>query len=229
MEEQNITEEKDPKTVRFSDAAWFKPGLDVIIGGVGSIGSHLAYFLARQGCVLHLFDMDVVEEVNLGGQLHTSIYQGILKTNSTVQFLNEYAPNTKVTEYTKYEESSIYSKYMFSCFDNMVARRVMFENWKKAKNPDKIFIDGRMGAESAQLFLVTPDKIEQYEKELFEDSAVPDAPCTYKSTTHCGSLLASLMVAGFNNHFANQVSRVPYRTVPFKTEINLQLFQFNMI
>lgn len=229
MEEQKITEEKDPKTVRFSDAAWFKPGLDVIIGGVGSIGSHLSYFLARQGCVLHLFDMDVVEEVNLGGQLHNIENAGNKKTFSIRTFLDTYAKDTKIFDYDRYEESSIYSKYMFSCFDNMQARKTMFENWKKSNKPDKIFIDGRMGAESAQLFLVTPDRIEQYEKELFDDSVIPDAPCTYKSTTHCGSLLASLMVAGFNNHFANQVSRVAYRSVPFKTEINLQLFQFNTV
>lgn len=224
-----IIEAKNPKTVRFSDAAWFKPGTSVIIGGVGSIGSHLAYFLSRQACNLHIFDMDNIEEVNLGGQLFSSYSVGIPKTHAVKDFLTGYGESKLVESYDKYTSDSIYGKYMFSCFDNMEARKTMFENWKKSVQPDKIFIDGRMGAETAQFFLVTPDKTEAYEKELFEDSAVPDAPCTYKSTTHCGALLAAYMVAGFNNHIANLNSRVAYRAVPFKTEINLQLLNFNKI
>ena len=68
MEIAEIKEEKkiiNQKTVRFSDAIWYKPGISVIIGGVGSIGSHLSYYLGRQECDMYLYDMDSVDEVNL--------------------------------------------------------------------------------------------------------------------------------------------------------------------
>jgi len=219
--------EKNPRTVRFSEAIWFEPGIEVVIGGVGSIGSHLAYFLSRQVCNLHLFDMDVVDATNLGGQLYPESTEGMQKTTALDNFLGNYGQSKEISTYDKYQEDSIYSKYMFSCFDNMEARRIMFENWKKNTNPNKIFIDGRMSAEMGQAYFVTADKTEEYEKTLFVDAAVPDAPCTYKSTTHCGALLAAYMVSGFNNHIGNSKLKVPYREVPFKAEFNLQLFKFD--
>ena len=178
--------EKNPRTVRFSEAIWFEPGIEVVIGGVGSIGSHLAYFLSRQACNLHLFDMDVVDATNLGGQLYPESTEGMQKTTALDNFLGNYGQSKEISTYDKYQEDSIYSKYMFSCFDNMEARRIMFV-----------------------------------------DAAVPDAPCTYKSTTHCGALLAAYMVSGFNNHIGNSKLKVPYREVPFKAEFNLQLFKFD--
>ena len=62
--------DRNQKTVRFSDAHWYSPGIEVLIGGVGGIGSHLAYYLGRQECELYIYDMDLISEVNIGGQLY---------------------------------------------------------------------------------------------------------------------------------------------------------------
>lgn len=52
-------------TVRFSEAYFYKPKVEVIILGLGGIGSWVALNLARLECNLHLFDYDVIDEVNL--------------------------------------------------------------------------------------------------------------------------------------------------------------------
>jgi hypothetical protein len=54
------------KTVRFSSAPWYSPGIEVFLGGVGGIGSWLALLLARQEANLYIFDFDRIEETNLG-------------------------------------------------------------------------------------------------------------------------------------------------------------------
>lgn len=219
--------DRNQKTVRFSDAHWYSPGIEVLIGGVGSIGSHLAYYLGRQECELYIYDMDLVSEVNIGGQLYPVNKLLEKKTQITKEMVKLLSDNTNVHTFDRFTEDSMASEYMFSCFDNMVARKVFFESWCKVDSKDKIFIDGRMNFQQGQVFVVTHDRIEDYKKELFNDSEVKDAQCTMKSTTFCGSLVAALMTAVFNNYMGNKLSGIPLGDYPFKTDYNLQTFKFD--
>lgn len=213
------------KTVRFSDAPWYQPGISVVIGGVGSIGSHVAYYLGRQECDIILYDMDIVDEVNLAGQLFRISDIGKKKTEITKDMIFQLSGNKKVEVFGEFTSDSLIGNYVFSCFDNMKARKLFFDAWCALDDPDKVFIDGRTNAEQAQIFIVTPDRIDRYKKELFEDSEVPDLACTYKSTTFCAGMVASFMVAGFNNLMASKASGFQIADYPFKTEYNLQLFK----
>jgi hypothetical protein len=126
----------------------------------------------------------------------------------------------------KYDSDSIKHRYMFSGFDNMQARKDMFNNfivyvnsWKEDGGSETpIFIDGRLSAEQLQIFCVTPDKIEEYKKHLFNDDEVEDAPCTFKQTSHAAAMIASHMVGFFTNHYTNNVIGEIVRDVPFKWE-----------
>lgn len=86
-----------------------------------------------------------------------------------------------------------------------------------------IFIDGRLRAEQMQIFCVTPNRIEEYEKHLFDDSEVEDAPCTLKQTSHSAAMIGAHMTAFFTNHLTNNYSGDIDRTVPFLWEYFIPL------
>jgi hypothetical protein len=110
------------------------------------------------------------------------------------------------------------TNFMFSAFDNMDARKLMFSQWKRVNSEDKIFIDGRLLAEQLQIFCVTSDKAELYEKEhLFDSSEAIEAPCTFKQTSHTAAMIASHMTGFFTNHLSNLVEPGT-REVPFYWE-----------
>lgn len=214
------------QTVRFKDALWFpKEEMDTqcIVGGAGGIGSWLTLLLARAGFNPTVFDHDVLEEHNMGGQLYDSISVGKNKVVALSTIVKDFSGTEIDILASKYDETSVAHTYMFSGFDNMLARKHMFENFVQyvegydgVETP--IYIDGRLSAEQLQIFCVTPDRIEMYKNHLFNDSEIEDAPCTLKQTSHAAAMIASHMVGFFTNHYANNVIGEQIREVPFKWE-----------
>ena len=208
---------------RFKDAPWF-PQRDelVMIGGAGGIGSWLAFFLTRAGFKPTIYDFDVIEEHNVGGQLFRNSDVGLPKVSALFNIIKEFCGSEINTFNERIDENSPTHYFMFSAFDNMRARKDLFEVWKKSI-PNcpvtPIFIDGRLTMEQLQIFCVTPDKIEEYEQNhLFDDSEVEDAPCTMKQTSHSAAMIASHMVGAFTNHITNIYEREIIRDVPFYYE-----------
>lgn len=210
---------------RFSDAPWFNNPQEIVVGGAGGIGSWVALFLARIGHSLILYDNDVIEEVNLAGQFYGKKQINKNKAVATAENISFFAP-TSVQVLGEYTASSgLVSDIMFSCFDSIKARKLMFEAWKE--NPDRIaFIDGRMLAEDGQVFCVTPATETEYEQHLFDDSEVQDAPCSFKATSHCGALIASLMVNCLNSILTNLAYEEEIRPVNFQSSFCLSLMNF---
>ena len=210
----------NPRSVRFSDASWYRPGIDVIIGGAGGIGSWLSLFLGRQECNIYLYDDDTIDETNLGGQLYSTNMIGKTKAGATAELVKSFA-GKDIDIMGKYDDASVTCPAVFACFDNMASRKLMFEKW--AEFPKKqIFIDGRMLAENFQIIAVTSDTIEKYrEEELFEDSEVEEERCSMKATSHCGAMIAGYMVSVFNNYVANILEKGNFREVPFKMYYDL--------
>lgn len=214
-------------SVRFSDTEWYHPGIPVLIGGAGGIGSWLTFFLARQECKIYLHDVDSVDETNLGGQLYGSNYIGKHKVESMQEISLNFCNNEDIFSMGEFNEDSFPMSIMFSAFDNMKARKIMFEKWKSMPNRE-IFIDGRMLCESGQVFAVQKNNEKRYEEELFEDSEVEDQACSMKATSHCGALTASLMVSMFNNYVTNVKRKEYFREVPFKTCFGLPLIMLDV-
>lgn len=220
-----------PQFDRFKDAAWFpKDGETVMIGGAGGIGSWLAIFLTRAGFDVMIHDFDVIEEHNLGGQLFRHSDIGKFKVVALYEIIKEFNNKEINTNVIPISISSPTHHFMFSAFDNMKARQDLFEVWKRSI-PNcpvtPIFIDGRLEMEQLQIFCVTPDKISEYEENLFNDSEVQDAPCTMKQTSHCAAMIASLMTAFFTNHMTNIYERNRDRDVPFYHEFYIPLSMTN--
>lgn len=204
---------------RFKDAPWFpKQEERVMIGGAGGIGSWLAFLLVRAGFLPTLYDFDVIERHNVGGQLFKHSDVGKKKVSAVADLVKEFCGNEMDTFAERITRDSPTHYFCFSAFDNMKARRDMFEVWKRSisgcpRTP--LLIDGRLTLEQVQIYSVTPDRVSQYEETLFEDSEIEDAPCTLKQTSHTAAMIASHMTAIFTNHLANIYEGENHRDVPF--------------
>lgn len=211
---------------RFSQIVWAEPAKSttVTVVGVGGIGSWLSLFLSRAGYNVQMIDNDKVERHNIGGQLFSKKNEHDFKTHAMLGIINEFSPGTTTTavcskfKYSNVEGSSV----IVSAVDNMATRKEILEGWKKhlssagAFCPVKLFVDGRMMAEQFQVFFVTPGRIAEYEKTLFNDAEVPDEPCTNKATTHFGAGIAYTITKGINNFLAIEAGEP--RELPFKVE-----------
>lgn len=219
---ETITQPIDVQKSRFRDASWFEKvetlKTGIVIGGAGGIGSWVVFFLSRilsNDTPIFLYDFDRVELVNMAGQFFEKKNVGSLKVDALIENIKHYSNYKSIHPMKQYDELGIVSPIMFSCFDNMKARKLMFEGWKEEakKNPSEaIFIDGRLLAEQLQVFFVTPEFTEEYEKYLFDDSEVEDTSCSYKQTTHFAATIGAKMVQGFTNWISNE------GTIPFYYE-----------
>lgn len=237
----------ETQSSRFKDAPWFpKEDTPIVVGGAGGIGSWLTLLLARANFNPVVYDFDRVEEHNMGGQLVSKSNVGDYKVTALQDVLVHFADTRGTMLSERFDKNSMQAHYMFSAFDNMQARKDMFTSWcdyvkewkewgdavEDGESINKhipIFIDGRLTAEQMQVFCVTPDRIEEYKEYLFDDSEVPDAPCTLKQTSHSAAMIASNMVGFFTNHYTNNVVGDIDRKVPFMWEYFIPINYYNVI
>ena len=189
----------------FNSAPWFDSSYRVVIGGLGNIGSWTSLLMARMGYELYLYDFDTVEHRNVGSQFYGPGDVGKTKEQAMKEHIRVVAGNAKVNLMGKYEENSLADNIMIACFDKMLPRKQMFDKWlnfqlkKTVRDPKEvnIFIDGRSLAEVGTVFAVksVPDA-KEYEKTLFSDDEDigPAQVCSFKSTSHNGSMIASMKV-----------------------------------
>ena len=211
------------ENLRFQGLDWYSQDNApvVVVGGAGGIGSWLSFFLARANFNVTLSDFDIVEEHNIGGQLFKRSQIGKYKAEAVGRNVSEFSTNTINAQIVKITEETATHEFMFSAFDNMDARRAMFKVWKRSWNNMNrpIFIDGRLNAEQFQIFCVTPENADEYERiHLFNDSEVEDAPCSAQQTTHTAAMIAGHMVGFFTNHITNINLREEVREIPFMYE-----------
>ena len=211
------------ENLRFQGLDWYSQDNApvVVVGGAGGIGSWLSFFLARANFNVILSDFDTVEEHNIGGQLFKRNQIGMYKAEAVGRNVSEFSTNTINAQIGRITEETATHEFMFSAFDNMDARRAMFKVWKRSWNSMNrpIFIDGRLNAEQFQIFCVTPENADEYEKvHLFNDSEVENAPCSAQQTTHTAAMIAGHMVGFFTNHITNINLRDEVREIPFMYE-----------
>ena len=117
---------------------------------------------------------------------------------------------------------------MIGGFDNMTARRAFYGSWKRevlGSIPDErknfLLIDARLAAEELQVFCITGvDQflMKKYEEEwLFDDSEADETPCSYKQTSFCANMTASIIVNLVVNFVANKCNPLIERELPFYT------------
>lgn len=208
---------------RFKDAPWFNKSnqdINVLIGGAGGTGSWSALFLVRAGFLPFVYDFDTYDEGNLAGQLCKTTDVGKAKVNALADTIELLCGEKIISMNERYTKESLTHNFIFSCFDNMAARRLMYHKWKDVYKGDKnaILIDARLLMEQLQVYCVTGDRADEYEKTLFMDSEVPEEPCSLRQTSHTAAMIASHMVGFFTNHITNINEGNKVRSVPFMWE-----------
>lgn len=214
---------------RFRGAVWFDKvkQFDIIIGGVGGIGSFLALLLSRlTPNTISLYDNDIISDVNMSGQFYRTSDIGYSKVESLQRSVRMYSDYYCSTCKELYMNNSITAEIMFSCFDNMEARKAMYNNWKNDNK--ELFIDGRLAFEEFQIFAIQKNDVismETYEKDwLFDSSEAEPTLCSQKQTTHMASMIASLMTNIYINYCYNLTNPIMERVVPFLTRYDATLF-----
>lgn len=217
---------------RFSSACWADVVAEktVTLAGLGGIGSFVAFLLSRLNIAdLRMFDGDVVERVNMSGQLCSIDNINQAKTISVCQILRKFSNFSRYITYTRnFDTTDLGTDIMICGFDNMEARRIFFEVWKtclqKSDAIDKkhyLFIDGRLAAESFQIYCIQGDdsyNIQKYEQEcLFTDEEAETTVCSYKQTSFCANMIASYITNLFVNFCVNEKNEYLTRPLPFKT------------
>lgn len=225
---------------RFKGLPWFDKisQSTIFIGGAGGISSWLALFLARTGARIVVIDNDTVEIENLAGQCYgkEDIEKPKVKAISDV-ITRLCGENNVVSLESLVDENEgqwrqIVPKCDVVCvgFDNLKARRLIYEHWKAHGRDNSLFVDGRLSAENGQIFVLDKTNKEEdflaYEQTYFPDSERIELPCTMKATTHCGALIASLMTSQITNWFNNQTPDTMPRDV-VNMEFHLQLMLFD--
>lgn len=217
-------------TSRFSGAIWYDKikEQDVTVVGVGGIGSWTSLLISRLGVKsLTLYDDDTVELGNISGQFYSSNDVDRFKVDAIQAAINRYSVYYNATSINqKFESNSMVSPVVISCLDSMSARRTVFNAWRCAVNnsEDKskfLFIDGRLSAETLQVFAVPGDDdsaIKRYKESIFPDYEADTEVCSYKQTSFMANMIASLITNVFVNYVASTIDGGAARAVPFKTE-----------
>lgn len=220
---------------RQKDFPWMSPQ-DIIVIGAGGIGSWTAMLLARIGHNIQLFDMDTVESHNIGGQLFSAQDVGSQKTSALSRMIHSYCPGVTIDTFGEYSEYTYSSHTVILAVDNMKVRKTAVDMWHQYQlsYPDKtkpnILIDGRLEGEQGIIYaLDSVNDIERWRKEWFPDEKIPDGPCTMRSTSYNGAMMAANIVAILNNKIANKKCNDDIREVPYKIEYGFPGFVYDVI
>jgi hypothetical protein len=230
-------------TSRFSQAIWYDKIITkrVALAGIGGIGSYVGFLLSRLNIEkLYIYDPDIVEEVNMSGQLYSISDVNKPKVQALRSMISNYSLYYKTIAHEElYNPTAHMATEIMMCgFDNMAARKLYFESWlafveefPKIKE-NCLFIDGRLAAEEFQVFAIIGNDeraINEYkDKWLFTDTEAEHTLCSYKQTTFMANMIASVMVNLFVNFVANQCSPIIERDVPFKTTYSADTMYFNV-
>lgn len=234
----------DESTSRFSGAEWYEEikNQRVIIAGIGGIGSNVAFQLARMTPErMVLYDPDIVETVNMSGQLFSHSSVGTYKVEAIARMIAQYTSTRSVYSISRrFTEEDNAGPVMICGFDNMGARKTFFEKWysfvqdSSPEYKDKcLFIDGRLSIDTIQVLCIkgTDDyNINRYKEEyLFNDTEADSTICSLKQTTYLASMIGSIIVNLFTNFVANTLEPVIPYDLPFFTEYDAQNMIFKTI
>lgn len=234
----------DETSSRFSSAIWAEAIKKEVItlAGIGGIGSYVGFLLSRvKPERIIIYDPDIVDSTNMSGQLYSRLSVGNSKVSALNEFMRNYSSYYSTYVYSsEFNRSSPASPVMICGFDNMSARKTFYESWKiyvesiaEEDQHDALFIDGRLAAEEFQVFCIKGDDfyhMKQYEdKWLFSDEEADNTICSYKQTSHCASMIASIIVNLFVNFVANKCEPLIERDLPFLTSYDASTMYFKTI
>lgn len=234
----------DESTTRFSGAEWYNEiqKKSIIVAGCGGIGSNVSFQLARMHpASIVLYDDDVVETVNMAGQLFSRNDVGKAKVDAMLDMISLYTNMQNIYALRqRFEPNTEAGDIMICGFDNMSARKTFFEAWKNHvyRKPEEyrkncLYLDGRLSIDTLQVLCITGDdftNMARYENEyLFSDEDADATVCSMKQTTYLACMIGSVMVNLFTNWAAGLLDPIMPYDLPFFTEYDAQNMIFKTV
>ena len=177
--------------------------------GCGAIGSSAATQLARSGAInFFLYDMDKVEDVNVGASQYDNRHVGIEKVKALGYILQDINPEARIDCMNGYFKEYCYNgdkDIAILAFDTMNVRmeavKILCAN---AKQKPMCIIDGRMGAEHYQQYIIPKPDIKKYEKVWYNDEEMSSDPCNAKATSYCSNMSGSFIANAIRKFVTGQ-------------------------
>lgn len=192
------------------------PRAEVTFVGVGGIGSFAATAVAKLGIPkLTLIDPDIVEEHNAPNQFHALTNMGepkvaALATEIASHIGTEAIPyQARIGEHGWETESGLTlppnpQGVVVSGFDNMAARKRLWEQKIKLNPQVELYVDGRLDGQRILIYTVNPTNvtdIEKYEATLKDDSEIEAAACTERGLIDVGFQVGALICRQIRKHY----------------------------
>ena len=167
----------------------------ITIIGCGGIGSPTAITLAKVGCQnLTLIDPDEVEEHNLPNQFFRLSDIDKTKVRACQGIISQFTECSIRIVPELFIDQNL-SGVVISGVDSMKARKNI---WSKIRYNLEVplYIDGRIGGETLEIFTIRPNQLEDiefYEQWLFTDEETAELPCTARAIMYTGFIIGGLI------------------------------------
>lgn len=171
-------------------------GTPITIIGAGAIGSFTTLSLAKMGFGnITVYDHDTIEIENMNSQFYRRSDVNCSKVSALYCLVDDFT-GIKITAKPEKYESGIFPGIVISAVDNMAVRKNIWQNHVNRSPMTKIFLDPRMGAETALIFAMNPMNSKDqksYQNSLYTDEAALQERCTAKATIYTACMLSGLV------------------------------------
>ena len=176
--------------------------------GCGAIGSSAAIQLARMGAErFHLYDRDKVEDVNIGVSQYTindidgqkvDALKGHLLNISRELIIDAHSGDFETFFYEDHNDIVILG------FDSMQSRlEAVTTICSNPVTKPICIIDGRMGAEHYQQYILSKPTLAKYKKVWYPDEHGDEEPCNAKATSYCSNMSGSFIANSVRKYITN--------------------------
>ena len=166
--------------------------------GCGAIGSAAATQLARMGAEnFCLYDNDKVDTGNIGVSQYTVYDIGNKKVDMLKSKILDINDKCEVMCADEMFSNYIYMNdddIIILGFDSMKSRLdsvIALDGWRQSK--PYALIDGRMGAEHYQQYVILKPTLSKYKKIWYSDEEGSEEPCNMKATSYCSNMSGSFI------------------------------------
>lgn len=181
-------------------------GRVVEVVGLGSVGSHLAYALAKMGFAVSGFDPDTVDPENIGTQLFGPMHLGLPKAQALHTLLSMLLASSPFSSFFgKYQDTARYSlgerSVLCLCTDSMESRKEIVEEslGRPVAELPGLIVDTRVALDYCTVLFARPrssESILEYKKTLYSDEEASPLPCRARMLISTSMAAAAVAAAG---------------------------------
>ena len=166
--------------------------------GVGATGSNDVVVAAKIGLnPIHVWDKDTVEIHNNGGQIYSLSHVEQPKVDALGEVVSHLCGVELVLHNQWWTPEDKLRGIVICGVDSMEVRKELFAHVRKRSIACPLFIDHRIGGETAIVFTVPTQDAEQcerYEESLHSDEEAAPLPCTQRGCYDINNIVAGLTV-----------------------------------